>query len=599
MPTSTLPRLLLAALLPVSAPLALGQAGLAELRGTIRDPAGLPVAMAKVTATEQATNARFAVLTGERGHYHVLGLPPGRYALSVERPGFRTYRHEGITLRIADQAALDVKLELGPQAQSVTVAAEAPLLQTAGGQASYSVERAKLAAMPLDGRNFVPLIALAPGVALPGGGSLLPRINGSRPRTNEYIYDGISVLQPEPGQVAFYPLLDAIEEFRLNLNSYSPEYGRSNGGAVIVSTKSGGNQLHGTVFEFLRNEDLNARNYFAPAGARPEFRRNQYGFTLGGPVRKDRMFFFADWQGTRLRTGITRFSTVPNAAQRQGAFAAAVIDPANGLPFPDNAIPERRFDPVALQVLRHYPAPNRPGAANNYARTAAEPDSQDQFDLRLDRYYRTRHRVFGRYSFLRDDDDPVTPLPDGSGTLTSGVTGHAITRGDGLVAEYDWSASPAAFNTARFGYTRRRLDQASLLNGDIAVPGIPPNSFTAALPAFTVAGYQQVGPTPGANDHFKTSVTEYLDTFSWARGSHTSKLGVDLRREALDVLNPPNPSGAYAFTSAGTGNPVASLLLGQVNAFTIDIQSQALQERAHIAEFFAGDEWKVSQRLAV
>src|SRR5581483_3399251 len=182
--------------------------------------------------------------------------------------------------------------------------------------------------LPLDGRNFIPLVALSPGVALPGGGSLLPRINGSRPRTNEYIYDGVSVLQPEPGQVAFYPVIDAIEEFRLNINAYSPEYGRSNGGAVMVSGKSGGNDLHGTLFEFLRNEDLNARNYFAPAGAKPEFRRNQYGLTLGGPIQKNRTFFFVDWQGTRLRTGITRFSTVPTLAQRQGIFTATIFDPA-------------------------------------------------------------------------------------------------------------------------------------------------------------------------------------------------------------------------------------------------------------------------------
>ena len=228
--------------------------------GAIQDPQGLAAAHAKVTSEERATGARFDVLTDDRGEYHLLGLAAGQYVLTVEKPGFRPYRQEGIALRIADQIRLNVKLELEQSSQSVEVNARASLLETASGSVSYHVSRPQLETLPLDGRNFIPLVALSPGVALPGGGSLLPRINGSRPRTNEYLYDGISVLQPEPGQVAFYPIVDAMEEFRLNLNAYSPEYGRSNGGTVMVIGKSGGNQFHGTLFEFFRNEDLNARN---------------------------------------------------------------------------------------------------------------------------------------------------------------------------------------------------------------------------------------------------------------------------------------------------------------------------------------------------
>ncbi len=217
-------------------------------------------------------------------------MPSGEYSFSVDLPGFRTFHQTGIALRTDDRVALDVKLEVGQAAQSLDVTASAPLLQTAGGDVNFSVGQRRIETIPLDGRNFIPLIALSPGVALPGGGSLLPRINGSRPRTNEYIYDGISVLQPEPGQVAFYPIVDGIAEFRININSYSPEYGRSNGGAVMVVGKSGSNDLHGTLFEFLRNEDLNARNYFAPAGPKPEFRRNQYGLGVRRPHTKEPNF---------------------------------------------------------------------------------------------------------------------------------------------------------------------------------------------------------------------------------------------------------------------------------------------------------------------
>ena len=590
-------RTVLAVLLLASA--CFGQAGRAELFGTIEDPSGLAVAGAKVEAEEVATDARFDATSDSSGHYHLLGLPTGGYTVTVRQPGFRDYRQSGIVLRLAEQTNLDVKLQLGQAAESVEVNAAAPLLQTATAEVSHNVDEVKVETLPLDGRNFIPLVTLAPGVALPGGGSLLPRINGSRPRTNEYLYDGISVLQPEPGQVAFYPIIDGIEEFRLNINAYSPEYGRSNGGTVMVSGKSGSNDFHGTLFEFFRNEDLNARNYFAQPGPRPEFRRNQYGAAVGGPIQKNKTFFFADWQGTRLLTGITRFSTVPTLDQRGGKFTTTITNPVTGQTFTNNTIPTSQFDTIAQQVLAHYPLPNLPGAANNFVRTAVEPDNQDQFDVRLDRYFGEKHRVFARYSYLRDDDKPVTPLPDGSGSLTTGVTGHALTRGDGIVGEYDWTLTPTTLNQARFGWTRRDLNQVSLQNGGISVPGLPSNSFASVLPIFTVAGYQQIGPTSAANDNFTTSVTEYLDTFSTIHGRHTIKFGTDIRREALDVLNPPNPTGSFAFTAAGTGNALASLLLGQVNSFSIDIQKSLLQERAHFAEFFVGDDWKVSDRLSL
>jgi hypothetical protein len=585
----------------------LGQAGRAELFGTIQDPSGLPVPKAKVQAEDQATMVRYSAVSDERGEYHVLGLPAGQYVLTVEQPGFRMYRQSGITLRLADRTAIDVKLQVGQPSQSVEVTAAAPLLQTASGEVSLHVEEEKIATLPLDGRNFIPLVTLAPGVALPNG-QFLPRINGSRPRTNEYIYDGVSVLQPEPGQVVYYPIIDGMAEFKLNINAYSPEYGRSNGGTVMVIGKSGSNQFHGDVFEFFRNEALNARNLFAQPGPTPEFRRNQYGLTLGGPIQTNKTFFFVDWQGTRLRTGITRFSVVPTLAQRQGIFTQPIFDPTTSprTQFQNNTVSTNRFDALGLQILQHYPLPNVAGA-NNFVRTATEPDNQDQADFRIDRYIGEKHRIFGRYTIFHDDDTPVTPLPDGSGSLTSGVIGHAITRGDAFAGDYNWVLSASALNQFRVGYSRRDLNQTSLQNGGITVPGLPPNSFGSVLPTFTVAGLQQIGPTTAANSNFTTSITDFLDTFSLVRGRHTIKFGTDIRREALDVLNPPNPTGSFAFNTTGTnsstvtgsGNPVASLLLGQVNAFTIDIQKQVIQPRAHIAEFFIGDDWKVSPRLTL
>ena len=587
---------------------AVSQAGRAELSGVIRDPSGLAVAGAAIQAEDQATMVRYSGTSDDRGEYHLVGLPARNYVVTVEQPGFRMYRQSGITLRLAERTVLDMTLQIGQTSQTVEVTAAAPVLQTGSGEVSMNMDEKKVTTLPLDGRNFIPLVTMAPGVALPGGGSVLPRINGSRPRTNEYMYDGISVLQPEPGQVVYYPVIDGIAEFKLNVNAYSPEYGRSNGGTVMVLGKSGTNRFHGNVFEFFRNEALNARNFFAQPGPKPEFRRNIYGGTFGGPIQSNKTFFFGDWQGTRLRTGVTRFSVVPTLAQRQGIFTQSIFDPATPTrtQFQNNTIPVSRFDPIGAQILQHYPLPNVAGA-NNFVRTATEPDNQDQADVRLDRYFGQKHRFFARYTYFRDNDTPVTPLPDGSGSLTSGVIGHAITRGDALVGDYSWTLSSSTLNQFRVGYSRRDLNQASLQNGGITIPGLPTNSFGSVLPIFTVAGFQQIGPTTASNSNFTTSITEFLDTFTMVRGRHTIKFGTDIRREALDVLNPPNPTGAFSFTTTGTnnaavansGNAFASLLLGQVNSFTIDIQNRVIRERAHIAEFFVGDDWKVSPRLTL
>lgn len=586
-----------------------GQSGKAELSGVVRDQAGLPVEGAAVKATMTETSTIFTTVSGKQGLYHLLGLPAGPLTIVFTKDGFKRSEITGLVMHLGDQIEQNADLALGAVSQQVAVTERTSELETTSGSVHFSVGSNEVTALPLDGRNFIPLVALSPGVALPGGGSLLPRINGSRPRTNEYIYDGISALQPEPGQVVFYPIIDAIEEFRININSYSPEYGRSNGGSVIVRTKSGTNEFHGSLFEFLRNERLNGRNYFAGAGDKPEFRRNQYGLAVGGPIQHDKTFFFLDWQGTRQRVAVPRLSTVPSLAQRNGCFTTAIYDPATAsrTQFVGNQIPLSRFDPVAQSVLARYPLPNRAGAANNYLLSGVEPDNQDQFDVRVDRYWGSAHRVFGRYSQFLDDDTPVTPLPDGSGAITSGVISQTATRGYQAIGEYEWSISPRLLNQLRVGFTRRDSTGVSPENGGLVVPGTPSNSFQAALPTFNVTGFQQIGPSSGANSQFSTHVVEVLDTVSFTRGQHTIKFGMDLRREALNVLQPANPAGLYTFNTTGTnrsgvansGNALASLLLGQVNAFTIDLQRNQLRERARIAEFFLGDEWKVNDRLSV
>ena len=572
--------LMVTALAQAGAPLD-AQSTKAELSGFVRDPEGLPVIGADVRLLNMNTDSEQSVSSGPAGQYHFFAIPPGTYAITVTKSGFAALRRDGISLLVGDQISLDFPLQVGGIDQSVNVTAAAPLLQAGRGTVSFVVEQKKVVTLPLDGRNFIPLVALSPGVMLPPA-STLPRINGGRPRVSEYIYDGISVLQPEPGQVAYFPVVDAIEEFRVDTNSYSAEYGRSNGGVIMVNHKSGSNEFHVSLFEFFRNEALNARNLFATTGPKPRFRRNQYGFVFGGPVQHHRTFFFADYQGTRLQVGTARPSTVPTSLLRRGIFSTPIFDPATTRQagsgyvrdrFPNDTIPPDRFDPAVRAVLDRYPFPNvfingQEAAANNYTRTADETTSQDQFGLRLDHNLNSSQRLFGRYEYLRDHSLPSTPLPDGGGAITTGALGKTLTRADSIALEHNWTVSGNRVNQLRFGYTRRGFDRSSLRQG---------SSFSDVVPTYDVVGFQQLGPPMNGNATFTTSVTQAVDDYSWLRGRHSMKLGTDWRFERLDIFQPSSPAGNFQFSSiltsnlslagtpvTGTGSAFASFLLGQV-----------------------------------
>ncbi|HET9216367.1 MAG TPA: TonB-dependent receptor, partial [Terriglobia bacterium] len=602
-----------------------------ELSGTVRDPAELPVQGAEVRLVHTGTDVERSVATDADGRYHFIALTPGEYAITVRRAGFSTLRRDGLILRMGDQVVLDLSLTIGNITDSVDVAASTPLLQSTRGTVSFVLEQQKVVTLPLDGRNFVPLIALSPGVMLPPA-STLPRINGSRPRVSEYIYDGISVLQPEPGQVAYFPIVDAIDEFRVETNSYSAEYGRSNGGVIMINHKSGSNDFHGTIFEFFRNEALNARNLFATTGPKPHFRRNQYGFVIGGPIQESRTFFFADYQGTRLQTGTVRTSTVPTTQQRNGIFSTPVFDPATTRQtssgyardrFLNDTIPQDRIDPAARAVVDRYPFPNvfsssgQEATANNYVRTGNETTNQQQFGIRIDHNSGANQKFFGRYAFLRDDSRPMTPLPDGSGVIPSGVVGDTLTRADSVGLEHSWGISATQVNQLRLGFTRRGFNRATLQTGLPAsqvsgIPNIPSSAFPDVLPNYDIIGFQQLGSPANGNAEFTTSVTQIVENFSSLRGRHSIKMGGDFRIEQMSSLQPPSPTGSFQFSSLltsslssggtpvpGTGNSFASFLLGEVQNFTIDVQQRVLKPRAQILELFVQDDFKATDRLAL
>jgi hypothetical protein len=606
------------------------------LQGRITNPTHAPIGAAQISAFDISTTSTTATRvtqTSSDGTYALPALQPGRYRIEVSAPGFARLIRDGVILTTGNTIALNLTLPLGPDSQTVYVTADAPLLQSETSNIQTSIPAATIAAIPLNGRNFVQLAALAPGVALPPG-TLLPRINGGRPRTNEYLFDGISALQPEPGQIAFFPIVDNIREFTVEANNVSAEFGRFNGGVVNLSTRSGSNQIHGSLYNFFRNESLNARNYFSRVPTRkPEYRRNQYGGTIGAPIVRDRLFLFGGFQGQRFLAGITRISTVPNLAQRQGNFGTTPIyDPSttvfNGTKyirqqFLNNTI-NRPLDPAAVALLGRYPLPTDTVAtANNYTRTANDDDHQAQFDIRLD-YIRHNDRAFVRYSYFNDVEQPVTPLPGfqkeaGSGAITGSiigagnVAGLSNVLGQQAVLGETHTFGARILNDLRLGYTRRgnSILGATLntpTSAALGIPGIPANAaFNNALPLFTITGLQQLGPTAGTFSHFQTAVSQLVDTFSIVHGRHSFKFGADLRRYQLNAVAPPNPTGSFAFTTTGTnqqgvtgtGNALASFLLGQVDTFAIDLQSSRIRPRDHIEEFFFQDDWKALHNLTL
>jgi hypothetical protein len=618
---------LIAIVLLLSARGASAQIGSGTLTGIVRDASGAGIPGVSVEVTNVDTNGQRVAISSSGGVYTTASLPPGRYRLDIELSGFKRVTRDGIRVTTGEVARVDVEMALGAVTDRLIVTANAPVLRSETATLGQTVQQERIAQLPLNGRTFITLAALTPGVALPPD-SQLPRINGGRPRTNEYLFDGISVLQPEPGQVAYYPILDAIEEFTIESNSVPAEFGRFNGGVVNLTTRAGTNSLHGTGFEFLRNEALNARNYFQPApAAKPEYRRNQFGGTVGGPIARDRTFFFVDYQGQRQGIGRTVISTVPTALQRQGIFTEAIAgrvpviyDPSTTVagtlartPFPGNAIPAGRMDPVAAALLRRYPLPTSAGTANNFRRTGNERDNQDQWDVRIDqRFSSNRDSAFARMSEFRDHFTPVTPLPDGSG-VTAGTLGPQRTLARSFAANYQHAFAAGTMNEVRAGDTRRRVGRdAARLGGSASIalglPGIPSNAqFPTTLPTFLIGGYQQLGSPPNTASNFDTGVTEVADTLTWVAGRHTWKVGADWRWERLDVIQPPSPTGSFTFNALGsdlpgaanTGSPLASFLLGQVQTFSVDLQQSAIRERAHVAEHFVQDDWKMNDRITL
>ena len=441
------------------------------------DSSGAVVSHATVTARQIATGLTRSESTSDSGEYSIQQLPVGTYTVTAEQAGFKKTERIGVELRVDDRLRIDMTLDVGQVTETVAVEATAPVINTDSSTVGNVVDNKKVTELPLNGRNFLQLNLLVPGVnqGVKGsqnqtqGGSI--SVNGVREQANNFLLDGMDNNDLAINQYAVAISTEAIQEFKVQASTYSAEFGRSPGAQINVATKAGTNEVHGVLYEYLRNDALDAKNFFDRPGPIPEYRRNQYGASAGGPIRKNKTFFFGNYEGNRIRQGITKVATEPTAAMKSGNFSALptiIYDPAtlhsvNGVlvrdPFPGNIIPTNRITPVGQAVANLFPNPNTPGtsAANGlYTSSPTKVDDFNQFTVRVDHRFNDNHSIFTRYSFSKENRfDTFDSFCAGANNVP-GFGCNTLNGGQQVMLDYIWLVTPTMVNEARTSFTRVR-----------------------------------------------------------------------------------------------------------------------------------------------
>src|SRR4051794_10894732 len=457
---------------------ALAQSVSGTILGTVTDASGSVVSGAKVTVMNEGTGFSRNVKADTNGEYTVPQLPTGHYTVTSEMSGFKTTALSNVEVGVDQRVRIDLKLEVGAMSESVSVEAAAPLLQTSSSELGTTVTDEQIEALPLNGRNFVNLTRTVPGVLrgipganIDGAGSLAWRAsasfsaNGQRARDNNFMLDGVDNNETWLQTVVIFPSVDALDEFKLQTSPYSAEFGRSLGGVVNLQIKAGTNAFHGSVFEFHRDDAFDANNFFNNRAGRskPDFKQNQFGGTLGGPVFKQKTFFFGSYQGHRESQGQTFLSTVPSLAMRRGDFSElsrVIFDPQTGQPFPGNLIPDGRIDTVAANILTQlYPEPNTAGSRqangqtiNNYLINPIKERQDNQFDVKVDHNLTSTNRFFTRYSSERTHRIQPATLPHGDAGATFGA-GDGNIKAQSVAVNDTQTLGTNWLNEARFGWS--------------------------------------------------------------------------------------------------------------------------------------------------
>ncbi len=589
-----------------------------QINGIVTDTSGAVLPGVTVEATNTATGAVRTATTGADGLYTIPLLQPGHYAVKASLSGFRAAVREAVRVTVTETARVAFELEVGQISETVTVTAEATLVDTSNATHGIVIDEQKVVDLPLNGRNFTQLGTLIPGVVAPPGGlggqsgDATPggfgnttggfNVNGMRNQSNNFLMDGATnndtfntgfVLRPPP---------DAIEEFKILTHAFSAEYGRNAGSVVNVVTKAGSNTLSGAAWEFNRDDALQARNYFAPqTQPKPALKQNQFGAAVGGPILRNKLFGFGYYEGYRNESGITQNIVVLSEAQRRGDFSAtttAIRDPLTGVAFPGNIIPADRISPVTAKLLSDFvPLPNSPG--NRYIVSPTVDDTRDQFGVRFDYQLSGSQSLLGRY--MRSETERLTPR------VIAAVDQRALATLQDAMVSHNYVISSNVINQARFSINRIAANPAvtSGLNPkNYGINLANTNPAAAGLPSFSVQGFFGGGvaalgdPQQPFVDRIN-HVWQIADDLTWIAGRHSLKFGADVRREAMRIAFINRPNGDLTFSGGRSGNAAADFLLGvpaQVRATT----KQAIQDGyGWLFAGYAQDEFRVTPHLTL
>jgi hypothetical protein len=584
------------------------------LVGRVTDESGAVIPKTKITVTNINTNEARSAETNDSGEFVVPQLAPGDYGLTAEHEGFSKEARNGIVLETGQQVRLDLTLRLGSISEQVEVSAVAPLLSSENASVGNVVDQKKVVELPLNGRDYLQLAQLQPNVFAPASGSNLGfrggfNVAGNSEISNQYLLDGVDNNDETTNQPLHRPVLDAVREFRVLTGTYSAEYGRQAGGQVIVTTRGGTNGLHGAAWEFHRNAPLDARSFFAPF--KPAFHRNQYGLVLGGPIRRDKTFFFVSWENQNRGQQEAKLASVPLDAFKRGDFSSVSTVLKNPFDsnhlFTGNQIPQTFWSKQGLGLLALFPSPTQPGSSNNIAAAAPGHFNLDQFSARIDHRFSPRDDLYAVYEFA--DSTEFYPLsnPLCSARDVPGWGCDELQRTQHAVMVWTHIFSPRVINEARLGYTRFgffRLQQDRDVNivnslgiGGLSDAGKTP--FNNGAPQISLSNFVTIGGPTNLPQGRHDNTYNYVENLTFILGNHTMKTGFDIRRFLFNSFFTSFGRGAFSFDGTFTGDPVADLLLG--------LPKQAdrnLGEPFHNAMTFASgmywqDDWKISPRLTL
>ncbi len=613
------------------ASLAFGQTQSATVRGSVADSTGAVVPNAELVLTNVDQNRPYRTASNDAGEYVFVQIPPGRYLLAVEAKGFKKFERNVFTLEVAQVLGLDIQLELGSVTEVVHVTGEVPLLETSSSSLGDVVNSLTTDSLPLNGRNVLQLISLTPGInagptfriAMDSTGDTSANnfsANGGRNISNAFLVDGSPQEALGWNQPAYIPNPDSVQEFKVQTNSLPAEYGRTGGAVVNVVSRSGTKEFHGVLFEFLRNNVLDANGFFNNRNGRNKaaFRYNQFGLTAGGPLTpsRERTFFFFSYEGMRQVNPGSAFFSVPTMAMRKGDFGQApqaIYDPATidasgaRQPFPGRQIPASRHDPAAVKVLSYYPEPNRSGIVNNYFSQAGDTSLHNVYSLRLDHRFSDRHNLFGRVSFVRWQ----RPTADDYGNAASPLAGTANHIGRSVTLDDNYMLSGWVLH-ANLGYAYHANPRKSASEGVTAASLGMPAAIDAVsqykiFPRIEPSGYGPMGGEPGfiIGNKFET----YTGTGDATKltGRHTIKLGGTWRANKVSNFRPNSPAGYYTFNEAwtrqmlnraGGGDSIASMLLGMLSGGRIQYEPAIALTVPYYA-LYLQDDWRATERLTL